>query len=84
MKLTRLSKNIPLHPEYADAFRNRGTAWLLLKEWEKAKEDLTIASGMGIDIVTLFYRTYRSLADFEKKNDIDLPHDIKEILTRKV
>ena len=74
---------IELHPEYADAFRNRGTAWLLLKEWEKAQEDLTIALEMGLDIVVLFHRTYVGITNFEQKNDIDLPDDIKEILTTK-
>ncbi len=72
---------IELYPEYADAYRNRGMALLHLKEWEKAKEDLAIALEMRIDIVTLFYRTYESMAKFEKENDVKLPEDIAAMLT---
>ena len=72
---------IELNPEYADAYRNRGMALLHLKEWEKAKEDLAIALEMRIDIVTLFYRTYESMAKFEKENDVKLPEDIAAMLT---
>ena len=74
---------IELKPEFADAYRNRGIAWLHLKEWEKAKENLIIAKEMGEDIVSLFHRTYDSIADFKQKNDIDLPEDIAAMLTSK-
>jgi len=77
------SAAIELSPEYADAYRNRGIAWLYQKEWEKAKEDLTIAMELDVDIVSLFYRTYDSIADFEQKNEIDLPKEIEAILTSK-
>ena len=75
------STAIELEPEFADAYRNRGIAWLHLKEWEKAREDLNIATEMGVDIIALFHRTYENIADFEQKNDIDLPEDIEAMLT---
>lgn len=72
---------IELEQEFGDAYRNRSIAWLHLKEWEKAREDLTIATEMGVDIIALFHRTYQSIADFQQKNDIDLPNDIAAMLT---
>ena len=75
------STAIELNPEFADAYRNRGMAWLHLRKWEKAREDLSIAMEMGVNIITLFYRTYESIADFEQQNDIDLPDDITAMLT---
>lgn len=75
------STAIELNPEFADAYRNRGMAWLHLREWEKAREDLAIAMEMGVNIITLFHRTYESIADFQEKNDIDLPEDIAATLT---
>ena len=75
------STAIELNPEFADAYRNRGMAWLHLREWEKAREDLAISMEMGVNIITLFYRTYESITDFEEKNDMDLPEDIAAMLT---
>lgn len=75
------STAIELNPEFADAYRNRGIAWLHLREWEKAREDLAIAMEMGVNIITLFHRTYESITDFEQKNDMDLPEDIAAMLT---
>ena len=74
---------IKLKSDYAEAYGVRGEAWLQLKEWEKAKADLTQAKNMGMDIIAAFHNDYESIADFEKKNDIQLPEDIKVMLAQK-
>ena len=43
---------------------NRGEAWLRLGEWEKAREDLSIARDKGVDIITGFHNDYISVKDF--------------------
>lgn len=67
---------IGLNPELAPAYYNRGVAWLCLREWERAKSDLTIARNMGIDIITLFRNDYESVESFEERNGVQLPKDI--------
>ena len=73
---------IQLQPDGADAYYNRGEAWLHRQEWKKAKSDLTTAKDMGTDIIAGFYNDYASIADFERKTDIQLPSDIAEMLTQ--
>ena len=72
---------IQLNPDYAKAYCNRGEAWLHLKEWEKARADLTAARDMGLDIIASFHNEYASVPDFEQKNGVKLPADIAEMLT---
>lgn len=55
---------------------------LHLREWDRAKVDLTHAKQMGMDIVEMFHNDYKNVADFEKKTGIQLPTDIAEMLTR--
>ena len=74
---------IKLEPGFAGFYSNRGEVWLHLKEWEKARADLTFARGNGADICALFHNDYKSVEDFEKKNDIQLPEDIKAMLTQR-
>ena len=74
-------KAIELNPDFADAYCNRGEAWMHLSEWDKAKADLTVAKDSGVDIIASFQIDYESVADFEKKNGIAVPTDIKEMLT---
>ena len=66
---------------YSDAYYRRGIAWLHLREWEKAKSDLTAARNRGKDIVSVFRRHYGSVEDFQRKIGINLPKDIISILT---
>ena len=73
---------IKLKSDYAEAYGARGEAWLQLKEWEKAKADLTQAKNMGMDITAAFYHDYESIADFEQKNNVQLPKDIALMLTQ--
>ena len=43
-------KAIALKPDLAKAYNNRGMMWLLLKEWDKARSDLTTAKERGVPI----------------------------------
>ena len=72
---------INLNPDIDQAYYNRGECWLHLQEWEKTKEDLTIAQNMGIDIVDSFRNAYEDgVKEFEEKRGIVLPPDIARIL----
>ena len=59
---------------------NRGEARLYLLEWDNARADLRFAASKEIDIVTSFRNAYANVADFEQKNDIQLPEDLAEML----
>ena len=72
---------IKLDPGFAGFYSNRGEAWLHLQEWEKARADLTVARNAGVDIIASFHNDYESIADFEQKNDLQLPEDIMAMLT---
>ena len=73
---------IKLKGDYDRAYCNRGEAWLHIKKWKKAKDDLTTAKGMGVDIIESFDNAYRSVSDFEQRNGVQLPPDIAAMLTR--
>ena len=77
------SKAIDLAPENALFYSVRGVTWLHLKEWQKAKADLTTAKDMGWNIVARFHKDYESVEDFEAKNGVTLPKDIAALLQRK-
>ena len=72
---------IGLNPKLAPAYYNRGVAWLRLREWERAKSDLTVAREMGINIITEFRNDYDSAESFERRNGVQLPEDIAAMLT---
>ena len=76
-----LTTAIEIKPDYADAYCNRGEAWMHLSEWAKAKADLTVAKDRGVDIIASFQNDYENVADFEQKNGVQVPPDIKEMLT---
>ena len=65
----------------ANRYCYRGLALLHKGEWDKAKADLTAARDMGADLLIGFQNDYENVADFEKKNGIAVPADIKEMLT---
>ncbi len=71
---------IGLNPELAPAYYNRGVAWLRLREWERAKSDLTLARNKGINIITTFRNDYESVESFERRNGVQLPEDIAAML----
>ena len=75
-------KAIELDSNYTGAYCNRGEVWLHLKEWEKARSDLTAARKRGVDIISAFHNDYESVVDFEQRKDIKLPPDLAAMLTR--
>ena len=75
------NKVIALAPEEAGFYYNRGMAWLYLKEWQKAKADLTTAKDMDFDIIEGFQNDYESVKTFEAKNGVKLPKDIAALLS---
>ena len=79
--IQNFDKAIQLKQDYADAYCNRGEAWMHLREWDKAKADLTLAKNMGYNIIASFQIDYENVADFEEKNGVTMPEDIKAMLT---
>ncbi len=73
-------KSIKLSPDDAQSCCHRGLARLHLKEWDKAKVDLTAAKDKGVDIVVAFHNLYRDIATFERRNSVKLPKDIVAML----
>ena len=73
-------KAIELDCGYASAYGNRGETWLHLKNWPKAKADLTKAKALGRDLVASFQNDYASVEEFEQENNVELPGEIKEML----
>ena len=80
--ITNFNKAIDLNPKGAGTYCNRGEAWLHLREWQKAKADLTAAKDMDFDIIASFQNDYKSVEDFEKKNEVTIPEDIAALLRR--
>lgn len=80
------NKNIELNPNFPIAFCRRAAIWLHKRRWEKAKSDLTYAIDVlrmnNITTLHLFDTLYENIEDFEQKNDIQLPEDIKAMLTQ--
>ena len=77
------TKAIELNPDDPVAYVNRGEVRLHLGEWEGAEMDLNVAKGRGVDIIASFHKDYESVADFEQKNKVQLPEDIKAMLVQK-
>ena len=75
------NKAIECNSDFGSAYYNRGLARLLLKEWERAKSDLTTTKEKGANIGDEFGMDYESVSDFEGKHDIQLPADIAAMLT---
>ena len=71
---------IKREPDCAEAYGARGEAWLHLKEWEKAKVDLSSARDSGMDIIASFHNDYESISDFEQRNGVQLPESLAVIL----
>ena len=71
---------IELNSDSAEAFYSLGFAWMQKQNWQEAKLNLTVAKILKADIIAEFRNIYKSVADFEKENDLDLPEDIAKIL----
>lgn len=61
----------------------RGIIGLCQQQWEQAIADFTVAKDNEVDIVALFSNGYESVEDFEQKNDVQLPEDLKAMLTQR-
>ena len=81
--LQDFNKAIELDPNNAMVYCARSEVWLHLREWKKVKADLTFARDVGVDIVALFHEAYDSIEDFEQKNGVQLPEDLKAMLTQR-
>ena len=75
------TKAIERKKDFAEAYYNRGEAWLCLREWGKARSDLTAAKERGVPIAEFFSSTFGNISNFEQKYHVQLPDDIKEMLT---
>ena len=72
---------IKLDPENAEAYYSLGFAWMQKQNWQEVKLNLTVARILKVDIVDEFRKIYESIADFEQKNNVQLPEDIVTMLT---
>ena len=75
------NKAIQLNPNFPRTYYNRGLAYILQREWTKAKTDLIRARDMEMDIIVEFCTCFGSIEDFEQETSIQLPEDIAEMLT---
>ena len=80
LSLADYDEVLKLSPESVDVYFTRGIIRLRLQEWEIAKKDLTQAKNLGMDIAAVFHNDYESVADYEQKNDLQLPGDIAAML----
>lgn len=75
-------KSLKLDPDDAISYCHRGLAQLNIKEWNKARIDLTTAIDKGIDIINAFHNLYKDISTFEQINDVKVPQDIVAMLTQ--
>ena len=75
-----LNKAIQLQPN-PKTCSLRAWTWLRLEEWEKAKSDLDAMQSIDYDFISIFCYNYESVEGFEQRYDIQLPDDLKTILT---
>lgn len=67
----------------ASIYYYRGEALLLMERWKEARADLKKSNNGGVDIIALFSNDYESIEDFEAKNGVQVPEDIKAMLTQR-
>jgi tetratricopeptide (TPR) repeat protein len=77
------NRAIELKSDLARSYAGRGMVRLHLREWDKARTDLSIARDMGIDIVALFHNDYKNVEAYERANRVKLPEDIAAMLTQR-
>ena len=59
LAIENYTKAIELKPDYADAYYNRGGAYLRLGERKKAKSDIATAKDLGSDPITAIDKILR-------------------------
>ena len=74
------NKAIQLNPNFPNTYYNRGLAYILQREWTKAKTDLIRARDMEMDI-TVEFSNFGSIENLEQEIGIQLPEDIVVMLT---
>ena len=77
------NKAIELDPDYARAYYSRGVSMLCLEEWGNAESDLSHAQSLGFDTVSEFCRVFGSVEEFERDYNVQLPENIRAMLTPK-
>ena len=77
------NKVLELDPSNTFAYFNRGLSMLFTEEQGNAVLDMSHAQDLGLDIVSTFRDEFRSVAEFEKNYSIQLPENIKAMLTPK-
>jgi tetratricopeptide (TPR) repeat protein len=82
--IATFTKAIALNPDFAEAYYDRGEAWLHLGQWERAKSDLTTARNMEVNLITAFDYLYEDAQDFEQTNGVKVPEDIAAMLSAEV
>ena len=75
-------KVLELKPKFTKAYAVRGIMLLHIKEWQSAKLDLTFAKNLRVNVIAEFRKIYESVADFEQRNDVQLPEDIVTMLAQ--
>ena len=70
-----------LDPNYAHAYFNRGLSMLCSEQLGNAEADLSHAQSLGFDIFSEFHDGFGSVEEFEKDYNVQLPDNIKAMLT---
>ena len=82
--MRRLSRTIPtaikLDPNRGVVYENRGEAWLLQDEQDKAEKDFIAAEKLNADVSSIFRYDYKNVKDFEEKTGVTVQDSIKKIL----
>ena len=60
----------------------RFEVYLLLNEWDKARQEIRFAALGWVNFSALLHQYYASVSDFEHQNDVELPSDIAGLLAR--
>ena len=71
---------LELEPSLTKVYATRGIMCLHIEEWESAKFDLIFARNLRVNIIAEFHKIYEGVADFEQRNDVQLPEDIVAML----
>ena len=71
---------IKLDSDAGLAYGHAGVAYLHYQHWKKTKADWTVAAILHVDIRSLFYTRYGSIAAFAQKTGIQLPADVVDML----
>ena len=79
LALKDYNKAIELDPEDGETYYNRSEVWLRWSEWDRAREDLRIAKGKGVNIVEAFQKEFKSVEGFENRYKVKLSQDLATI-----